>query len=485
MSFLRGETDEQGNPLPKKRNMGDPVSRKRKRSSTSKVMEKLKGIVDKLESSKVRALIKAATQRKFKSSESDLVMQKMHSILRKMTSSQVNEFVRIAKARLAKETAIIGSSQRSRKGTFYNVHIDREDGWDALVREKKAALEKLLKVDQIQSVIGIISNLNFVLKTALRHLAKKGTEAILWAQIERIAGILDVDALVIFALQLMYELNTMCTSVVLRTKEGTVAHGRTMDWDMKELEAISVPVRVYANNKPIGTSMHWVGCVGMFTVMRSQGYSISINYRVQRDDYNALKSAKTIVTNYFNNSLTNSMVMTLNGWLGFGDAGMYETIHAYVGDMGTILLSRWIQRSQAASFILRDVLLNCTTYEEALDQLKRTPVFTQVYFTIAGIDGGAVIARSHDRVDRMKALTSSTHYLIQPNMDWWGGTDVMNSRKRTTFMEKVLQSRDMKAMWDKMSNKKRNIVCGDITVYSTLMVPSQNKMEWTIGPGKR
>ena len=67
-----------------------------------------------------------------------------------------------------------------------------------------------------------------------------------------------------------------------------------MDWDMKELEAISVPVRVYANNKPIGTSMHWVGCVGMFTVMRSQEYSISINYRVQRDDYNALNSKRPL-----------------------------------------------------------------------------------------------------------------------------------------------------------------------------------------------
>ena len=107
-----------------------------------------------------------------------------------------------------------------------------------------------------------------------------------------------------------------------------------------------------------------------------------------------------------------------------------------------------------------------------------------MYFTIAGTDGGAVIARSHDKVDRIKELTSTTHYLIQPNMDWWGGTDIMDSRRRTTFMEKVLKSRDMQAMWDKMSNKKRNIVCGTITVYSTLMVPSQNKMAWTIGPGK-
>jgi hypothetical protein len=225
----------------------------------------------------------------------------------------------------------------------------------------------------------------------------------------------------------------------------------------------------------------------MFTVMRSQGYSISINYRVQRADNIALNGAKTVVKNYFNNSLTNSMVVTLNSFLGFGDAGMYGTIHSYVGNKGIILLSRWIQGSQAASFILRDVMLDCTTYEKALDRLKRTPVFTQVYFTIAGTDGGAVIARSHDKVDRIKELTSSTHYLIQPNMDWWGkkSTDVMDSRKRTKFMEKVLKKgRDMKAMWDKMSNKKKNIVCGDITVYSTLMVPSENKMEWTVGPGQ-
>ena len=50
----------------------------------------------------------------------------------------------------------------------------------------------------------------------------------------------------------MYELSTMCTSVVLRTKDGTIAHGRTMDWDMKELEAISVPVRVYGQQTDRG-----------------------------------------------------------------------------------------------------------------------------------------------------------------------------------------------------------------------------------------
>ena len=513
LSYLKGETDEQGNPLPKKRNMGASRKRKRKNPPTKNVAKK---------------------------------------------------------------------RRRSTNETFYNVHIDREDAWDALVMEKKAALQKLLQADEIQEKIEYINSLSFVIKTALRQVAKWQTKTILWAQIERIAEILEMDALVIFALQLMYELNTMCTSVVLRTKDGTIAHGRTMDWPMKELEAITVPVRVYVDNKPIGTCMHWVGCVGMFTVMRSeppeaetvkmkklkklilrlpingvktllreakdhevkmsrsklrklrllplptnathlqklkhvihsltwkevrevvaagearvegrstrkarpvnQGYSISINYRVQRGDSNVINRAKTIVKDYFNNSLTNSMVLSLNQWLGFGDAGMYDTIHSYVGDKGIVLLSRWIQGSQAASFILRDVLKTCKTYDEALNKLKRTPIFSQVYFTIAGINEGAVIARSHDKVDRIKELTSTTHYLIQPNMDWWGGgTDIMDSRRRTTFMEKVLKSRDMQAMWDKMSNKKRNIVCGTITVYSTLMVPSQNKMAWTIGPGK-
>ena len=36
----------------------------------------------------------------------------------------------------------------------------------------------------------------------------------------------------------------------------------------------------------------------------------------------------------------------------------------------------------------------------------------------------------------------------------------MDSRKRNKFMEKVLKSRDMKTMWDKMSNKKRTSCAG-------------------------
>ena len=188
----------------------------------------------------------------------------------------------VKKAKTSKIEPKLRTDDRTKEN--YNVHIDHEDAWDELVREKEKALKKLLKVDQIQEIIEKITKLTFVQKTALHQMAKRWTEAILWKQIERIAKILKVSALVIFALQLMYELNTMCTSVVLRTKDGTIAHGRTMDWDMKELEAISVPVRVYVDNKPLGYSMHWVGCVGMFTVMRSQAPKANKNGH-ETDEY--------------------------------------------------------------------------------------------------------------------------------------------------------------------------------------------------------
>ena len=74
------------------------------------------------------------------------------------------------------------------------------------------------------------------------------------------------------------------------------------------------------------------------------------------------------------------------------------------------------------------------TYQGAVYRLKVTPLFSQIYFTIAGTKNneGEIIARSALAVDKTKTLSSSISFIVQPNMDWWDSRamDIMDSKNR-------------------------------------------------------
>ena len=105
------------------------------------------------------------------------------------------------------------------------------------------------------------------------------------------------------------------------------------------------------------------------------------------------------------------MVLTLNRFL-TGDAGMYDTIHEYVGDIGYIVLS-------GSRFPGRILHPQGRTYDmqnlrPGLGQIENTRIHPSL-ITIAGTDGGAVIARArqggpNQRIDEYHALPDPTEH---------------------------------------------------------------------------
>ena len=371
------------------------------------------------------------------------------------------------------------------------MHIDQPDAWNGLVTKYKTTIQQLLAHDDIAEHLRIIdtyethSVFGSVLQAVTASIAAWQTfDSALYSQLVNIAAILNISVLKVFLLQLMYEINARCTSVVLRTKKGTVVHGRTMDWGIALLEKLSVPVAVYANKKQIGSCMHFVGCVGMFTCMRNHAYSITINFRV----FNKKDSLKNAI----------SIINKRLGWLNpFGT--MVDLLRTMGATNDTLqMLSQLVKIGYGmvdnvpVTFLLRNILLENATYEQALHRLKTAPIFTQIYFTIAGVKNGAIVARSPVKVDGLKELTPSTRYIIQPNMDWWSksAVDIMHSKKRTCTMEKILNKsyadQDAKknvaeTLWDAMKKGGHPRICNPITVYSTLFVPSHDVFYYTIG----
>lgn len=377
------------------------------------------------------------------------------------------------------------------------VHIDHEHGWDRLIHAYKPWLKKLLNHPQIRPYLTYIDRMEkdsvwkYVISAIEQTLMRwQSYDRVLYAQIQNIANILEISVLKLFLLQLMYEANTLCTSVVIRTNAGKIAHGRTMDWPMPILEKLSVPVSIYCKNKKIGASMHWLGCVGMFTLMRDKTYSISINYR-RFNERDELKDAERIVRERFN--WLDYLVRGANWTLGYGNVDIVETMRSYnVPDISIIVLSKYLKGFYGAfdatpvTFLMRKILMEERTYQGAVYRLKVTPLFSQIYFTIAGTKNneGEIIARSTLAVDKTKTLSSLISFIVQPNMDWWDSRamDIMDSKNRIKVMNGVLRKNcTVDTLWNTMKKGGNQNICNDITVYSTLFIPSESKFQYTIG----
>ena len=73
-----------------------------------------------------------------------------------------------------------------------------------------------------------------------------------------------------------------CTSVVVDSgPAGVPVHVRTMDWNMLfDLRPMIVNVEFWEHDRFAFAATTWAGFVGIFTGMRADGFSISVNYRL-------------------------------------------------------------------------------------------------------------------------------------------------------------------------------------------------------------
>lgn len=80
-------------------------------------------------------------------------------------------------------------------------------------------------------------------------------------------------------MQLFYELNNVCTSIVAQYTNGTIFHGRNLDYGIPGLENITATINFKKNGKILYQSTQYVGYMGILTGMRPDGWAVSVNQR--------------------------------------------------------------------------------------------------------------------------------------------------------------------------------------------------------------
>ena len=182
----------------------------------------------------------------------------------------------------------------------------------------------------------------------------------------------------------------MCTSVVVENEDGTIYHGRNLDWNIPaSLREMIADVDYQRNNKTVFTGTTVVGFVGVFNGMKSGVFSASIDARG--------KGGK-ILTNF---------------------------------------LQALLHKSKTPSQHLRAVLSDpgSDSYENAVSMLASGHLIDENYYIVGGTTSGegCVVSRGRNKaVDiwRMNTTNPTTGWWrLETNYDHWNPTPKADDRR--------------------------------------------------------
>ena len=243
-------------------------------------------------------------------------------------------------------------------------------------------------------------------------------------------------------IQLVYEATSACTSVVVDSSSaGVPVHVRTMDWNMPfDLRPMTVNVEFWERGSFVFAATTWAGFVGIFTGMRADGFSVSVNYRL---------CGGSVLRN-----------------------------------LGMIPLLAW-----PVSTFVRHVLTHAASFEEARAMVDRAWLLAPCYIIIAGTSPGEACLFTRRRCGHEHPRTLHEHgAIVQCNTDHWECdplVDILESaERRDTAAEMVgrlgrakLGPTDAPARADALPGLWNFLhtapIENDITVYATVMVPAR------------
>ncbi|XP_043224540.1 acid ceramidase-like [Amphibalanus amphitrite] len=253
-------------------------------------------------------------------------------------------------------------------------------------------------------------------------------------------------------MNIFYEVFTVCTSIIGRAADGTLYHGRNLDfglfmgWDMQNhtwkvaeaLRPLTVTFEYQRDNRTLFRTAGFAGMVGVLTGVRPGLFSLSIDERF------TLKPGLWYMLEW-----------------AFGGANV-----------------------QWNTVITRQVLENGTDYTAVQKQLAKTPLMAPVYFILGGNGSSeaCVITRDQYKADIWPLGTpsvsqKSTWYLLQTNYDHWKRPPFFDNRRDpgVRCMDRLGADKlTPETLYDVLNSKP---VRNRLSVYTALMQANQGHME--------
>ncbi|XP_065911748.1 N-acylethanolamine-hydrolyzing acid amidase-like [Dysidea avara] len=276
-----------------------------------------------------------------------------------------------------------------------DLSISPEQRWRHVLSDYNSSVP--LVIDYFQSMVPS-KTVQLLLESIMANFDSLMGE--LGQELRGIAEYWGIDLGLIVGLNLSYEMRRIggghpnttntsaglaCTSIVAQDSDGTIFHGRNLDWNLPdEIRNISIMVDFKHKDQLLFTGVTQVGYVGVQTGLSVQGFSASLNER---------------------------------------------SLGGYIIEDG---LQAVLQGSPDVSQYLRQVLTSAQDYEDALRKLADGDIAAPVYYILAGKepDQGAVLTRNRNNLEDLWPLNVEDNwYLLETNYDHWKPVDPWDNRR--------------------------------------------------------
>lgn len=340
-----------------------------------------------------------------------------HTYTNDIQTTDINDRIALSKKNpLSKEIF----SKNDCKRYIINLDAPPEHRWDHVIADNIQYLPTILTL--ITDILGdgVLSSLATLAFSGLTKIGKIYYNR----ELEGISKVSGIPVGKIALMQIAYEVFAACTSIVVNAESNQVSklnsndispfHIRTMDWDMMELQALTIEVEFVKDGTTCFIGTTWAGYIGILTGMKPQGFSISINYR-RTEDCHRHGMLKGVIKN----------------------------------------MVEGIKDSWPVSFLVREALTTCVDYDSACSALRLSSLMAPTYITVAGIlpNQGTIITRDRDKEVDNSLYTLDNGPIVQANMDHFRSDevdinlieqydwqDICNSRHRRNVVLKILES---------------------------------------------
>jgi hypothetical protein len=310
------------------------------------------------------------------------------------------------------------------------------------------------------------------------------------AEVAAVAELSGLPLSSVALLQMVFELSALCTSVVASLRDGSLAHGRTLDWDADFLRRLTIEVDFRRGNRTVFLAATWAGYLGVLTGVRPQRFSVSVNYRRGGDEsladvFSGFQAGGWSVGHLVRDILDNVPV--------YGDAlrrfesepllqPAYIIVASASGRQARVVTRTRKSAVRTYGLLAPGLSPNDPEWRaiEEEDEMRGTGETARA--ARDEMRGGAGAAAPVDRLDDDSVWSPS---LVQGNSDHWlvdaDESDTMNSGARVRFARRFLDHRernhrlrDEREMWTLLASEP---VHSDATVYVAVMNAQHSTIE--------
>ncbi|XP_072178589.1 N-acylethanolamine-hydrolyzing acid amidase-like [Diadema setosum] len=248
-------------------------------------------------------------------------------------------------------------------------------------------------------------------------------------ELKGISKTLNITLGEITVVNMLYEFSAACTSIVAQDSNGTIWHSRNLDFEMTaQLKNITAILDFKSKGKTVYTTTNFVGQVGVFTGMKPNKFTISLNER---------------------------------------DKG------SIAANMVELLKALLLKKVKFTSLIARDTLLNAESYEEAFRRLVYEEEVAPVYIILGGVNPGEGAVITRERTAPLDVweidVADGRWFLLETNYDHWVPPPASDDRRDpgNKAMRAVGQKNiNNKTLWGVLTTP---LVLNNSTVYTASM----------------